>query len=221
VGADEGPVVAGYLRVSSRSQTVETQRDAIQRCATARGEPVTHWFEEKRTAKALANRPALDALCDLIRRGGVRILYVYRIDRLSRSGIRDTFFLLENFRGAGVVVVTVADGFAMDGVASDIVLAVLAWAAQMERLAIGERIADAHTRIKNEGGQWGRPRRVDGATAARIREAHEEDGRSVRELAIAYGIPRSTIARCLSRKPTSPPLSPSPGKKARDPGAVQ
>jgi len=220
MGADDGPVVAGYLRVSSRSQTVETQRDAIQRCATARGEPVTKWFDEKRTAKALTDRPVLDALCDFIRRGGVRILYVYRIDRLSRSGIRDTFLLLENFRGAGVVVVTVADGFAMDGVASDIVLAVLAWAAQMERLAIGERIADAHTRIKSEGGQWGRPRRVDRATAKLIAEGHE-DGRSVRELAIAYGIPRSTIARVLSRKPTSTPLSQPPAKKARDPGAVQ
>jgi DNA invertase Pin-like site-specific DNA recombinase len=217
MGAEAGPVVAAYVRVSSRSQSVSTQRDAIERLARARGETVGRWFEEKRTAKALTNRPALDELRDFIRGGGAGTLYVYRIDRLSRSGIRDTFALLEEFRGRGVVVVTVADGFAMDGVAADVVLAVLAWAAQMERLAIGERIADAHTRVKAEGGAWGRPRRVDAPTARRILQAHE-DGRSVRQLAMAYGIPRSTISRVVSQKPTSTSLSRGPQKKARDRG---
>jgi len=221
MGADEGPMVVAYLRVSSRSQSVETQRDAIQRCAKARGDIIGRWFEEKRTAKVLSNRPALDALRDFIRGGGARLLYAYRIDRLSRSGIRDTLALLEEFRGRGVKVATVADGFDMDGVAADVVLAVLAWAAQMERLAIGERIADAHTRIKDEGGRWGRPRRIDNLTAQRIIVEAREDGRSVRQLAMSYGIPRSTIARLLSQKPTSAPLSEPPSKKGRDGGVAR
>lgn len=221
MGGEAGPVVAAYVRVSSRSQSVSTQRDAIERLARARGETVGRWFEEKRTAQTLTNRPALDELRDFIRGGGAGTLYVYRIDRLSRSGIRDTFSLLEEFRGRGVVVVTVADGFAMDGVASDVVLAVLAWAAQMERLAIGERIADAHARIKDEGGRWGRPRRIDSPTAQRIILEAREEGRSVRQLAMAYGIPRSTIARLLSQKPTSDHLSARPAKKGRDGGAVR
>ena len=106
-------MVIAYLRVSSRSQSVETQRDAIKRLAKARNEPIDKWFEEKRSAKALTDRPTLEALRDCIRGGGVRVLYVYRIDRLSRSGIRATFALLEEFRGRGVVIVTVADGFTM------------------------------------------------------------------------------------------------------------
>jgi DNA invertase Pin-like site-specific DNA recombinase len=148
------------------------------------------------------------------------VLYVYRLDRLSRSGIRDTFTLIEEFRARGVIIVTVSDGFTLEGPASDVVVAVLAWAAQMERLAIGERIADAHRRIKDEGGAWGRPRRVDGSTAAAILLEYE-GGRSVRQLAVAFKIPRSTIARVVSQKPTPPHHSPRPPKKALDRGGVQ
>jgi DNA invertase Pin-like site-specific DNA recombinase len=213
-------LVIAYLRVSGRSQSVETQRDAIKRLAKARNEPIERWFEEKRTAKALTDRPTLEALRDLIRGGGVRVLYVYRIDRLSRSGIRDTFTLLEEFRGRGVVIVTVADGFTMEGPGADIVLAVLAWAAQMERLAIGERISDAHKRVKSQGLAWGRPRRVDQKTKELIWAAHDL-GRSIRKLAIAYKIPRSTVSRVVSQKPTPPEQSDLSGKKGGDRGVDQ
>lgn len=213
-------MVIAYLRVSSRSQSVETQRDAIKRLAKARNEPVERWFEEKRTAKALTDRPTLEALRDFIRGGRVQVLYVYRIDRLSRSGIRDTFSLLEEFRGRGVVIVTVADGFTMEGPGADVVLAVLAWAAQMERLAIGERIADAHKRVKAAGLPWGRPKRVDQRTKDLILAAHEA-GASIRKLAIKHKIPRSTISRVVSQKPTPPEQSDPSGKNGGDQGVDQ
>jgi DNA invertase Pin-like site-specific DNA recombinase len=214
------PSVVAYLRVSSRSQSVQTQRDAIERVARARGERIDRWFEEKRTGKALTNRPVLAALRDEIRRGAVGILYVYRLDRLTRSGIRDTFEVVEEFRARRVQIVTVADGFVVDGPAADVVLAVLAWAAQMERLAIGERIADAHQRVTAAGGAWGRPRRVDRQTADRLLADHAS-GRSVRQIAIAYKVPRSTVARIVSQKPTATDHSPRPVKKARDQGMVR
>lgn len=213
-------MVIAYLRVSSRSQSNETQRDAIKRVAKGRGERVDRWFEEKKTAKALTDRPVLEALRELIRQGGVGVLYVYRIDRLARSGIRDTFALLEEFRGRGVKIVTVADGFTMEGPGADVVLAVLAWAAQMERLAIGERIADAHKRVKAKGLPWGRPKRVDQKTKELIWAAHEA-GRSVRNLAIAYKIPRTTVARVVSQKPTPTEQSDPSGKTGGDEGVAQ
>lgn len=213
-------MVIAYLRVSSRSQSVETQREAIKRVAKARGEQVDRWLEEKRSAKALTDRPALEGLRDLIRQGGASVLYVYRIDRLARSGIRDTFALLEEFRGRGVKIVTVADGFTMEGPGADVVLAVLAWAAQMERLAIGERIADAHKRVKAQGLPWGRPKRVDQKTKELIWAALEA-GRSIRKIAIAYKIPRSTVSRVVSQKPTPTEQSETPGKKGSDRGVAQ
>jgi DNA invertase Pin-like site-specific DNA recombinase len=133
------------------------------------------------------------------RRRGLLVprLNLFRLDRLTRSGIRDTFELVEELRGHGAEIVSIADGFSLAGPASEIVLAVMAWAAKAERLAISERIGAARERVEAEGGRWGRPRRVDARTLAKAR-ALKAEGRSVRAIAIALKIPRATIARALA-----------------------
>jgi site-specific DNA recombinase len=191
---------AAYLRVSSRAQDHKTQRRAIERMAAARGFEIAEdkWYHEKRTGKTLA-RPELDRLRADARAGHVRRLVVFRLDRLTRSGIRDTFELVEELRGHGVEIVSVADGFDLAGPAAEVVLAVMAWAAKMERLAINERIAAARERLSQEGKPWGRPPRLAPADRARASELRRQ-GRSLREIAVALKVPRSTIARALSRK---------------------
>ncbi len=188
--------VAAYLRVSSRAQDHAMQRASIERAATARGEAIMDWYAEKRSGKALA-RPELDRLRADARGGAVAKLYVFKLDRLTRSGIRDTLDVIEELRSHGCKVVAVADGFDLDGPTAEIVLAVMAWAAKMERQAINERIAAARERLEAEGRAWGRPRRLDDRTVARAREMRAE-GRSVRDIAIALKVPRSTIARAMA-----------------------
>src|SRR5215471_17970877 len=148
--------IAAYLRVSSKAQDHAMQRAAIERAAAARGDVVTRWFAEKRSGKTLA-RPELDRLRGEARAGQIQRLYVFRIDRLTRSGIRDTLEVIEELRTHGCSVVSIADGFDMNGPAAEIVLAVMAWAARMERLAINERIAAAREHLETEGRAWGRP----------------------------------------------------------------
>jgi DNA invertase Pin-like site-specific DNA recombinase len=144
-------------------------------------------------------RAELQRLRDDARAGHVRRLYVFRLDRLTRSGIRDTFELVEELRVHGVEIVSVADGFDLNGPAAEVVLAVMAWAAKMERLALGERVAAARERVEAAGGSWGRPSRVDTATRKKAMKL-KADGKTVREIARALRIPRSTIARALSQK---------------------
>jgi DNA invertase Pin-like site-specific DNA recombinase len=192
-------MIAAYLRVSSRSQSLTTQRDAIERAAKARGDVIVQWYEEKRSGGTL-DRPTLAHVRDLVRRGAIGRLYVFRIDRLTRSGIRDTLTLLEELRGAGCAVVSVADGFDLEGPARDVVLAVVSWAAQMERLALGERIAAARARVEKAGGRWGRPRRVTELVEQQIRARARAKKQSIRELAVAFKVPRSTVAAVLSGK---------------------
>lgn len=190
--------VAAYVRVSSRSQDVETQRDAISRCAAARSDEVGLWFVEKRSAKVL-DRPVLGELREAVRRGDVTTIYVFRLDRFARSGIRDTLGLLEELRGAGCRVVPVADGFSLEGPAAEVVIAVLGWAAQMERLALGERIAAARVRVEASGGAWGRPARAGAELAQRVR-AMAAEKIPIRKIAIALKVPKSTVGAILSEK---------------------
>jgi len=187
--------VAAYVRVSSTSQTAEMQRHAIERAAANRGDVVEYWFSDRLTG-GVTKRPGLDEMREAARAGALRKLYVYRIDRLTRSGIADTFTILDELRSRGCQVVTLADGFELDGPASEIIVAVMAWAAKMERLAINERISAARARIESEGGRWGRPRRMTGADIERA-SAMQAKGKSVRAIAVALKVPFTTIARAL------------------------
>lgn len=188
---------AAYLRVSTGGQTVNAQRAAVAAAARARGDRIgaRGWFSETASAGRL-ERPALAALRAAVRAGRFSRVYVFRLDRLTRSGIRDTLGLVEEFRRHGAELVSVADGFELGGPAADVVLAVLAWAAQMERAALGERIRAARAKVEASGGRWGRPRRVDRKTLARARELRRKRW-TIRKISAALKVPRSTLADAL------------------------
>ena len=97
-----------------------------------------------------------------------------------------------------MTLVTLADGFDLDSPAAEIILAVLAWAAKMERLAIHERISAARSRIEAEGGSWGRARRLTDAEVAQVLSMRQE-GRTVREVAVAMKVPKSTVSDAIKR----------------------
>jgi DNA invertase Pin-like site-specific DNA recombinase len=190
---------AAYLRVSTHQQDWKLQRDAIARACKARGDriPKALWFEEKKSGASI-ERAALQKLRGAVRAGRVGRVYVFRVDRLTRSGIRDTLALVEEFRRGGAELVTVADGFDLSGPAAEVVLAVMAWAAQMERNAIGERIKAARVRVEAAGGRWGRPRALDPGTLERARKLRKT--KSLRAVAVALKVPRSTLADALAGK---------------------
>jgi DNA invertase Pin-like site-specific DNA recombinase len=188
---------AAYYRVSSKAQDLGMQRSAVERAASARGDTVTDVYAEKRSGKTIA-RPELDRLRADARAGKLRRLYVFRIDRLTRSGIRDTFELIEELRQCGVELVSVSDGFSLDGPAAEVVLAVMAWASKMERLAINERISAARERAEAEGRAWGRPPRLTEGDVRRVASMRAE-GRSLRQIAVALKIPLATVARAARK----------------------
>lgn len=175
------------------------QRDAIKRMAKARGDKIAKWHEEK--ASSVNARPELTTLRESIRGGGVQKLYVFRLDRLSRGGILEVLNLVNEFRQHGCKLESVSDGFSLDGPAGDIVLAVFAWVAEMERAAIRARMAASRIQVEKAGGRWGRPRKIGAADVTRMKELQSK-GRTVRSIAMALKIPRSTVSEYLSGKPT-------------------
>jgi DNA invertase Pin-like site-specific DNA recombinase len=205
-------MIAAYLRVSSRGQSVEMQRTAIEQAVRTRGGTIDVWFSEKRRGAGV-EREQLDRLRSDVKAGRFSLLYVYRLDRLSRGSIRETLSIVEEFREHGCRIETIADGFTLGGPASDIVLAVLAWSAQMERAAISQRISDARERIEREGGTWGRPARVTSVVRERIQSLRAK-GRTVREIAMSVKVPRPTVQRVLSQKGAYKRQVPKPLKKA-------
>lgn len=185
-----------YIRVSSVGQDLRLQRHAIDAAAKVRGDGLSY-RTEKRSATTLS-RPVLDALRADVRAGRIKRLYVFRLDRLARSGIRDTFELLDELRKHGCSVITCSDGFDLDGPMAEPLIAMMAWAAQMENHARRERQAAAYARKQQAGEGWGRPRRMTEAQEARALKLHEA-GRSHRDIAVRLKVPHRTIGRALAR----------------------
>jgi DNA invertase Pin-like site-specific DNA recombinase len=194
-------MIAAYIRVSSPQQSFASQKSAIEQAARGRSEKIERFFQEKKggASSSAKARPVFAELLASVRRGELSKLYVFRVDRLGRGGIRDTLANVDVLRSCGCQLVSVADGFSLDGPAGDVVLAVMAWAAQMERQALGDRISAARRRIEAAGGRWGRPRRIDPGELAKIR-ALCDAGHSHRVIAARVKVPRSTIQRALAQK---------------------
>lgn len=189
--------IASYIRVSSKGQDYEMQRDAIVR----RGVQVDAWYEEKASAKT-TDRAELKRLLADVRAGLVREVWVFRLDRLTRSGVADTFAVVNELRKAGVTLHSVSDNVTIkpgEDIASDVMVFALGLAASLERTARNERIAAARARQEARGELgWGRPQKMTAAQRETARRMRSE-GRSVREIAAALGVPKSTIARAVPR----------------------
>lgn len=192
--------VAAYIRVSSKSQNYEMQRDAIVR----RGVQVGVWYSDKASAKTL-KRPELQRLIADARQGLFSDLWVFKLDRLCRSGVADTYAVVNELRRAGVTLHCVADGVTIkpgEDVVSDVFLFALGLAASLERSAIGDRVAAARERMEATGEPWGRPPRMTPAqlkTAMRMRS----EKRTIREIAAALGVPKATVGRIIKRESVS------------------
>lgn len=176
------------------------QRAAIVRAARAQKQRIDVWYSEK-VSSASRSKPERERLLEDVRGGRVTGLWVYRLDRLSRGGICETLNIVQTFEQYGCRPRSVADGFSLGGPGDEIILAVLAWAAAKEREAILERIASARIRIEAAGGTWGRPRRIapEDAVAKKIHRLKRQK-KTIRAIAMAVHVPKSTVARILSQK---------------------
>ena len=104
-------------------------------------------FDDDGYSGASLDRPGLNRLLGVVRRGGVDQILIHRLDRLSRS-VRHCVTLLDEFRRleVGLVVVTAPD---LGHSAQDnFMLNIMASFAEFERELIAARIADSRGRLK-------------------------------------------------------------------------
>jgi len=211
--------VVAYVRVSSRAQDDASQRSAIERAAWASGDLVGAWYAEKKSGKTL-DRLELARLRADARAGAVHRLYVFKLDRLVRSGVADAFAVVDELRRAGVTLVAVADNLTIrpdrEDTTSEVLVFALGLAAKLERAAINDRIAAARERVAAAGGRWGRASTMGRADVAKAR-AMRDAGKSIRAIAVALKFPRTVVHRALSRKhpPARPPKTPARGARQR------
>jgi DNA invertase Pin-like site-specific DNA recombinase len=193
-------VIACYCRVSSARQKTDSQKPEIRRWLEGNGiDPATaEWFEDKETGRTL-KRPAFDRLQKAVFAGRVKMVVVWKLDRISRRQ-RDGVNLLADWCERGVRVVAVTQQIDLSGAVGRMVASVLFGLAEIESEYRRERQAAGIAVAKERGVYRGRQR---GTTKAAPRRARELRGRglTVQEIATALGVSRRTALRYLASAP--------------------
>ena len=148
----------GYIRVSSRDQNEDRQMDALLGLGLRR----KNIYMDKQSGKDF-DRPQYKKLAQRLRKDD--LLYVKSIDRLGRNyeEIQDQWRVLTKEKGADIVVLdmplldTRRGKDLMGTFLSDIVLQVLSFVAENERISIRQRQAEGIAAAKARGVKFGRP----------------------------------------------------------------
>lgn len=148
----------GYIRVSSKDQNEARQFDALHEAGLS--DRVI--FADKQSGKDF-NRPQYKRLCKRLRKGDV--LYVKSIDRLGRNydEILEQWRILTREKNVDIVVLdmplldTRRGKDLMGTFLSDIVLQVLSFVAENERINIRQRQAEGIAAARARGVHLGRP----------------------------------------------------------------
>jgi putative DNA-invertase from lambdoid prophage Rac len=184
-----------YYRVSTLDQSIQAQRAALSLNVALDKE-----FHDAGVSGAVPakSRPGFSALREYVREGDT--LHVYSVDRLGRDAI-DVQATIRDLIDSGVQVDIQGLGTIAKGV-GELIIAVLAQVADMERLRIIERTstgrelakATLQATGKTHRGKdsLGRPPKGD---AALIRAWKKENGATIRATSLHFGVSESTAKR--------------------------
>jgi DNA invertase Pin-like site-specific DNA recombinase len=142
--------LVGYARVSTGSQDLDLQLDALERCGVAK-ELI---FTDKASG-ASQDRAGLETCFNHLRPGDV--LLVWRLDRLGRS-VRHLVTLIDRLKELGVGFRSVCDG-AIDTTtpSGELIFHIFSSLAQFERRLIQERTEAGIAAARARGRKGGRP----------------------------------------------------------------
>lgn len=182
-----------YFRVSTSDQSIDAQRTAL-------GGGFAKEFSDEGVSGAIpaASRPGFSALLAYAREGDT--VCVYAVDRLGRDAL-DVQSTVRGFLNRGIAVEVHGLGVIAQGV-GELILAVLAQVADMERKRIIERTAQgrktarealAATGKTHRGKEsLGRPVKADAKAVMAWRQAN---GASIAQTAAHFGLSTATVKR--------------------------
>jgi DNA invertase Pin-like site-specific DNA recombinase len=151
----------GYLRVSTKDQNLELQKDALL------GYGCERLFEEKVSALSKV-RPELDRLLDNLRPGDEVV--VWRLDRLGRS-LKDLIRIVDEFKKLDVSFVSINDKMDTSSPHGRLVFNFFASIAEYERELIRERTIAGIEAARKQGRIGGKRKGLTNSAKLKAAEA--------------------------------------------------
>ena len=185
-----------YYRVSTNSQSIDAQKAAL-----THADKIEREFMDEGVSGATvaANRPGFADLLTYVRSGDT--VHVYAVDRLGRDAI-DVQTTIRALLKKGVTLEINGLGQISNNGVGELIIAVLAQVADMERTRINERTQSGRDLAKathaltgktHKGKDTlGRPMKADGAE---VKAKRKEEKWSIAETAKHFGLSDSTVKR--------------------------
>ena len=197
-----------YYRVSTSDQSIESQRHSLLKDAPPGGFDEEYQDEGVSGSVMAADRPGFAKLLGYIRKGDV--LYISAVDRLGRDAI-DIQTTVRRLLDRDVKVCVQGLGLIARGV-GELILAVLAQVAEMEKRRIAERTAAGRSKAREALAATGKTHkgktslgRPVGRVAGRLLEPSDialwryANEASIAETASMWELSESTVKRyCLA-----------------------
>lgn len=150
--------IIGYIRVSTKEQKEDRQKTALLEM----GVPEKHIYMDKQSGKNF-ERPQYKKMLRKLDKDTV--LFIQSIDRLGRNyaDLNEQWRIITKEKGADIVVIdmplldTRREKNLLGTFISDLVLALLSYVAENERINIKQRQAEGIIEAKAKGVKFGRP----------------------------------------------------------------
>lgn len=180
--------IIGYARVSTQDQNLQLQIDALKAAGAER------IFSDQGVSGSKTERPQLTAALDHLRDGDV--LTVWKLDRLGRN-TRHVLEVVEDLEARGIGFRSLTEGMDTTGPMGKAMFTIMAAFAQLERDTTIERTKAGLAVAAQNNRHGGRPRRVDDATAAKVRKLKAQ-GMNASDIGKVTEMSRASVYRYLN-----------------------
>lgn len=180
----------GYARVSTKEQSLDSQKDALQKAGC------DEIIKEKESGRSI-DRPKLEDLLNRLRAGDTVV--VCKLDRLGRS-LRDLVYLVNKLKEMQVGFVSLQDYIDTTTPTGKLTFHLFAAIAEFERDIISTRTKAGLAAARARDRVGGRPKGLSkkAQDKARLAESlYREKERSITEICDHLDISKSTLYRYL------------------------
>lgn len=183
-------MLIGYARVSTQDQTLDLQKDALEKAGCIR-------IFTDTASGAKAERVGLEEAMSHLREGDT--LVVWRLDRLGRSlkHLIETITRLNN-RSIGFKSITEAIDTTTSG--GKLIFHIFGALAEFERDIIRERTQAGLTAARARGRRGGRPKSLTSKKAQQAMTLYNDKTNTIDEICRTLSISRATLYRYIKTK---------------------
>jgi DNA invertase Pin-like site-specific DNA recombinase len=180
-------MLIGYARVSTHDQTLNLQKDALQKAGC------TRIFTDTASG-AKAERKGLEEALSYLRAGDT--LVVWRLDRLGRS-LKDLIATMTALSERGIGFKSLTEQIDTTTSGGKLIFHIFGALAEFERNLIRERTQAGLTAAHARGRKGGRPKALTGRRLSIAQALYNNKQNSIAEICQTLKISRSTLYRSL------------------------